>query len=116
MQSPMTDHEHQYVPILNGTVLWCTVDGCDSRKEVDESYLAVPIGTQYLSVNPIGPSKSGKTWMYEVLSESSGVRLGVIKWFGQWRQYCFWPETETIWNNACLSAVADVLKGLNDAR
>ena len=26
-------HEHSYVPILNGTVLWC--EGCDDRKELD---------------------------------------------------------------------------------
>ena len=28
--------------------------------------------------------------------------LGVIKWFGAWRQYCFFPEENTLYNNECL--------------
>ena len=34
------EHVYDFVPILNGTVLWCKVDGNNARKDVDESYYA----------------------------------------------------------------------------
>lgn len=75
-----------------------------------------PIDTKYLLVWDIGPSPSGKTQRFEVTSESSGACLGVIKWFGAWRQYCFYPSEETIWNQDCLTAVTGVLDKLNQRK
>jgi hypothetical protein len=73
----------------------------------------LPIGTQYLTLKDCGTTKSGKTHIYEVGSESSGVKLGEIRWFGQWRQYCFYPEDQTIWNENCMYSVVQVLRSLN---
>jgi len=31
-----TEHdEHDFVPILNGTVLWCQTEGCNARHNLD---------------------------------------------------------------------------------
>jgi len=38
-----------------------------------------------------------KTWLYSVRKDSSkglGELLGLIKWNGAWRQYCFYPESK----------------------
>ena len=69
--------------------------------------------SQYLTIYLAGVSKSGKTGLYNVLSKSSGVVLGSIQWYGPWRQYCFFPAAETIWNHACMLIVKDVMMTLN---
>ena len=33
------------------------------------------------------------------------TQLGQIKWFGRWRQFCFFPEPETTFNRKCLSEI-----------
>lgn len=43
-----------------------------------------------------------KTYVYGVYSKTQGSLLGVIKWFSHWRQYCFFPETNTVFNCVCL--------------
>ena len=57
-----------------------------------------------ISMNP-------KTMTYEVLSINQGLRLAIIKWYGPWRQYCFYPEANTVWNVGCLQ---DINKFIND--
>jgi len=46
-----------------------------------------------------------KTNVYTIFSKSSGDRLGEIKWYAPWRQYCFFPDEETIWAKGCLNEV-----------
>jgi len=31
--------------------------------------------------------------------------LGEIKWFGRWKQYSFFPESDTVWNRECLDDI-----------
>ena len=53
-----------------------------------------------------------KTDVYEVCSKMTGLRLGMIKWFGRWRQYSFFPENETVFNGVCLDDIISFIKGL----
>jgi len=39
-----------------------------------------------------------KTQVVEVVSKRHGFRLGIIKWFGKWRRYAFFPETATVFD------------------
>lgn len=39
--------------------------------------------------------------------------LGEIAWFGSWRQYVFMSEDGIIYNNGCLTDIAEVLTDLN---
>jgi hypothetical protein len=48
---------------------------------------------------------TGKTKVWDVRSRRSGYTLGIIKWYGPWRQYTFWPAPDTIWNQTCLGDV-----------
>lgn len=54
-----------------------------------------------------GWSSTRVTDVYDVFSTRQGTKLGVIKWYGQWRQYAFFPAGSTIWNPDCLREVAD---------
>lgn len=42
--------------------------------------------------------------------------IGEIKWFGRWRQYCFYPSNRTIWNTGCMEDVHGVIKELMNER
>ena len=59
-------------------------------------------------------SQSGKTCIWEVVSKSSGNGLGLIKWYGAWRQYTFHPYEGTVWNDDCLGEVVKFLDKEND--
>jgi len=53
-----------------------------------------------------------KTKVIEVLSKERGSSLGIIKWFGRWRQYAFFPEDGTAFNIECLNDIQSYIKDL----
>lgn len=53
-----------------------------------------------------GPSKSGKTQVFDVLRAPGPPRLGVVRWSGRWRRYVFCPEEETLYDAECLRELA----------
>lgn len=66
--------------------------------------------SEYLEFFLVGTSKSGKTLIFHVKSKSSGTLLGTIKWYGAWRQYCFYPEPSTIFNRGCLKDIENYIE------
>lgn len=56
--------------------------------------------------------QKSKTKVIEVISKLHGFRLGVIKWFGRWRQYAFFPENGTVFNVECLNLIQSYIKDL----
>ena len=49
-----------------------------------------------------------KTDIWAVEREDGlGAALGYVKWHGAWRQYCFFPDTATLYNADCLRQIAD---------
>jgi hypothetical protein len=46
-----------------------------------------------------------KTPIVQVCSRSSGNLLGVVAWFGPWRQFCFRPERQTVFNVECMTDI-----------
>jgi hypothetical protein len=67
--------------------------------------------TEYLDfVDASTPgAKTRRIW---VMSRSSGVRLGSIRWKGTWRQYVLFPEPDTVWNRGCLEDVNERIGAL----
>lgn len=61
-------------------------------------------------------SPSGKTKVVWVGSISSGDPLGVIKWYGPWRQYTFFPEVGTTFNKGCMESIIEVIDELMKER
>lgn len=57
-----------------------------------------------------------KTNVYICCNNKSGGKLGFIKWHGPWRQYCFFPECDTVFNKGCLNDVNDFIKHLMNER
>jgi hypothetical protein len=46
-----------------------------------------------------------KTDVYAVWSKHHSTKIGVVKWYAQWRQYCFFPEPKTVWSLSCLNDI-----------
>jgi hypothetical protein len=57
-----------------------------------------------------------KTLTVSVINIHHNQEIGVIKWYSAWRQYCFFPEFNTIWNKECLNSVNEVITELMNAR
>ena len=57
-----------------------------------------------------------KTKVYSVVNIKSNYSLGVIKWYSSWRQYCFFPAKETIFNKDCMKDIIDFINKLMEAR
>lgn len=66
----------------------------------------------YLDFKRVAPLPPKKTCTVYVHSRRHGDLLGVIKWYGAWRQYAFFPEAGTVWNPDCLDAVNGCIRGL----
>jgi hypothetical protein len=43
-----------------------------------------------------------KTRRFIVYSRFDNTKLGEVKWYARWRQYCFFPEGECVWSLDCL--------------
>jgi len=50
-----------------------------------------------------------KTDVYEIIEKKEESVLGIIKWYAPWRQYCFYPEGNTIWSKGCMQEVINFL-------
>jgi len=72
------------------------------------------VESEYFQFREIDVPTKTKRW--DIISKSSGFRLGTIKWYGAWRQYCFFPDRMTIWNTDCLQDIRTFIKEQMDLR
>lgn len=59
----------------------------------------------------IRAEETGRTKRWDIRNKRSGGRLGRVKWYGPWRQYCFFPAGECVFNAGCLDEIYQFLKG-----
>jgi hypothetical protein len=52
-----------------------------------------------------------KTKRY-VVQTKDGQRLGSVSWYGAWRCYAFFPDSDTLYEHVCLREIAAFLDGL----
>lgn len=60
-------------------------------------------------------SPSGKTERWWVNSKT-GDPLGSINWYAPWRRYVFYPTHNTLFDVACLTAIAQFIEQQMTAR
>jgi len=61
--------------------------------------------TEYKYIYFIWLKNKPKTSVWHCRNQGSNDLLGEVKWYGPWRQYCFFPEMATVFNNTCLDDV-----------
>jgi len=56
-----------------------------------------------------------KTKVFSVMSKHSNCELGEIKWYSQWRHYCFSSRTDVqiIYSDRCLAEISGFITILN---
>ena len=47
---------------------------------------------------------------------NSHIHLGDVRWYGSWRQYCFYPEANTVFNVGCMKDINDFIGQQMQAR
>jgi hypothetical protein len=57
-----------------------------------------------------------KTKFIEVVSKQHGFILGEIRWYGAWRQYVFYPSSDSLYNWKCLSEISEYLTKMMNER
>jgi len=70
------------------------------------------VKSKYMEFDKIGDT--GKTEIWDIRSKSSGFVLGKIKWYGPWRQYCFYPSPNSVFNNDCMTDIQKLIKNLQE--
>jgi hypothetical protein len=78
------------------------------------SHKKLKLDTKYLRSYQI--DDTGKTHVYNILSKSSYLFLGKVKWKPQWRGYWFVPTVDTGFNDACLDEISQFIKDLNEEK
>lgn len=69
--------------------------------------------SKYLDFSWLGQSSTGRTQRWTVDGKRSGDILGVVEWYGPWRQYVFAPDPDTVFNLGCLLDIADFVAEQN---
>lgn len=69
---------------------------------------------KYMVARLIGPQP--KTGVWSVFSKAQGDRLGVVKWFGPWRQYCYFSMDVAVFSSGCFQDLTKFLDALNKAK
>lgn len=50
------------------------------------------------------PGRTTERW--SVVNRDSKIRLGIVQWFGRWRQYTFDPANALTFEKNCLRSIA----------
>jgi len=61
--------------------------------------------SKFIEFRPVHTETITKRW--EVVSKLGGDPLGVVKWFGRWRKYAFFPLAECVFEEVCLRDLAE---------
>jgi hypothetical protein len=70
--------------------------------------------TKYKYIEFFQVESKSKTSIWECRSEDNYV-LGVVKWYGSWRQYCYFTNN-SIYHNGCLRDIAHFMDQLMEDR
>lgn len=73
------------------------------------------IESQYLQFDRVAIA-GRKTDVVNIYNKRRNVLLGEIRWYGPWRQYCFYPSAGTIFNRGCMTDIMTVITQLMDER
>lgn len=50
-----------------------------------------------------------KTFVWDVCTKTYLDTIGEIRWYAQWRQYCFFPEYDCVFSGGCLREIVNFM-------
>jgi len=60
--------------------------------------------------------KKPATNVWWCVNKKSDSWIGTVRWYGPWRQYCFFPEMNTVFSVGCMKDVANFVEAAMAAR
>ena len=66
---------------------------------------------KYLAFQELIRVEGHKTSVYSCRNKRSGEELGQIRWYGAWRQYCYFPTVQAVYSGGCLRDIAGFMAG-----
>jgi hypothetical protein len=63
-----------------------------------------------------GDSTGKKTKVFGVFAKTDDSLIGYVKWYGPWRQYAFYPGTNTVYERQCLMDITKFIHHLMQER
>lgn len=64
--------------------------------------------SRFLDIREVPQVNGGVTALFEVRTRAGG-QLGVIRWFGPWRRYVYYPYDATLYDPSCLRAIGSFM-------
>ena len=58
---------------------------------------------KWIKFELLDATRKTKRWQVQM---QEGTALGSVHWYGAWRQYCFFPLADTIYERQCLRDIA----------
>lgn len=72
--------------------------------------------TRYQFIHFVKIEQKPKTSVWHCRNNRSGNELGIVKWYGPWRQYCYFPTTPAVYSAGCLNDIQEFIKQLEAQR
>jgi hypothetical protein len=69
---------------------------------------------KYIYIKEIGESPSRKTKIFGVINKRENRVSGEIRWYGGFRKYCFYPNSDFLFDSDCLQMIVEYLNTLNN--
>ena len=85
------------------------------RKEKEIKFLE-GMKTEYQYIHFIKKAEKPKTSIWSCRNNRSDNELGEIKWYSAWRQYCYFPTVQAIYNVGCLENINHFISQLMTER
>lgn len=70
--------------------------------------------TKFEFIHFIQTKQHPKTSEWSCRNNRSNKELGIIKWYGPWRQYCFSPTVPADYSKGCLNDIASFIEDLQN--
>ena len=71
--------------------------------------------TNFIRFVRLDRPKKHKTDIVQILNSNDEL-LGEIKWYANWRKYCFFPSSDVLFDAICLENILDVVFQLQTER
>jgi len=67
---------------------------------------------KYLAFIEMESPPDAKTKRFAVKNKQFGDFLGLVKWHGPWRKYCFFVNADLVFDAGCLADIQDFINTL----
>ena len=72
--------------------------------------------TQYQYIHFEKVADKPRTSVWSCRNNRSGGELGTIRWYYQWRQYCYFPTAQAVYSVGCLADIQAFVVALANAQ